>query len=65
MIMDDYIKGLIDLRDLLTELERETLTECEKKNFRDHMFHGMYIGYSSSIHILNALIRERGAEKVQ
>ena len=64
-MMDEYIKALIDLRDLLTELERETQIVCERRKFRDNMFHGMYIGYSTSIHILNSLIREHGAEKVQ
>jgi len=64
-MMDDYIKALIDMRDLIYELERSSQAKCEKTNFRDDMIHGIYIGYSSTMHIINALIRERGAEKVQ
>ena len=63
--MDQYIKALKDARELIYELERETQTVCEKRKFRDDMFHGMYIGYSTSVHLINSLIREHGAEKVQ
>jgi len=55
-VRETYVKALKDARDLIHELERETLITCENRKFRDQMFHGMYIGYSTSINIINALI---------
>lgn len=57
-VMGTYVKALKNARELIYELERETLITCEQRKFREPLFHGMYIGYSTSINLIDALIRE-------
>ena len=59
-----YKEALKDARSLIYELTREAQIACEKDNFRQDFTHGLFVGYSTSLLLIDKLIREYVPENV-
>lgn len=55
-----YIEALKDARQLIEELRRQWLITAEEKKYRDKFSLGMFVGYDTSIGLINILIRDPG-----
>lgn len=55
-----YVKALKDARQLIEELRRQWLITAEEKWYRDKFSLGMFVGYDTSINLINTIIRDPG-----
>jgi hypothetical protein len=59
---DPYLEALKCARELIYELRRQWYITAEEKKFRDKFSLGMFVGYETSISLINMLIRTRDVE---